>query len=107
MNYQEIIYEVADSIATVTLNRPEKLNAWTGQMGKEVRAAMAAADGDSTVRVIVFTGAGKGFCAGADMSLLAEIVDSGGLPKDADHALRHRPAGHESERVPPDFQGTY
>jgi enoyl-CoA hydratase/carnithine racemase len=107
MDYQQILYEVSDGIATITLNRPEKLNAWTGQMGKEVRAAMEAADTDPAVKVILFTGAGKGFCAGADMSLLAEIVQSGGLPEDADHALRHRPAGQHSERVPPDFQGTY
>ena len=107
MSYQQIVYEVTDYIATVTLNRPEKLNAWTGLMGQEVRAAMAAADADSTVRVIVLTGAGKGFCAGADMSLLTEIVESGGLPDGADHALRHRPSGQENDRVPPDFQGTY
>jgi len=57
--------------------------------------------------VILLTGAGKGFCAGADMSLLAEIVELGGLPENADHALRHRPSRQDSERVPPDFQGTY
>ncbi len=103
----EIIYEVSEGIAIITLNRPDKLNAWTGRMGKEVRHAMGEAEGDETVRVIVLTGAGKGFCAGADMSLLAELVESGGLPEGADHALRHAPAGSASERVPPDFQGTY
>lgn len=107
MDYQQILYEVSDYIATITLNRPEKLNAWTGQMGKEVGDAMACAVADSHVRVILLTGAGKGFCAGADMSLLAEIVESGGLPDGADHALRHRPSGQENDRVPPDFQGTY
>ena len=53
MAYEEILYEVSDRIATITLNRPEKLNAWTGQMGKEVRAATGAADADPGVRVIL------------------------------------------------------
>jgi enoyl-CoA hydratase/carnithine racemase len=107
MAYQEILYDVSERIATVTLNRPDKLNAWTGQMGKEVRSAMSAADADDQVRVIVFTGAGKAFCAGADMSLLAGIVDAGGVPEGAPHELRHESAGQTSEGVPPDFQGTY
>lgn len=107
MTYQEILYEVSERIATVTLNRPEKLNAWTGQMGQEVRAAMAAAEADEDVRVIVFTGAGKGFCSGADMSLLSGVVASRGLPVSADHALRHQATGPAKEGVRPDFQGTY
>jgi len=107
MEYDQILYEVSERIATITLNRPEKLNAWTGQMGQEVRAAMAAADADPDVRVILLTGAGKGFCAGADIALLAEIVESGGLPEGEDHALRHKPAGQGCDRVPRDFQGTY
>jgi enoyl-CoA hydratase/carnithine racemase len=106
MSYQEILYDVAERIATITLNRPEKLNAWTGQMGLEVRAAMAAAEADEDVRAIVLTGAGKGFCAGADMSLLSGIVASGGSPS-ADHALRHQATGPAREGVRPDFQGTY
>jgi len=107
MNYQEILYEVTERIATIVLNRPDKLNAWTGQMGIEVRSAMEAADGDDGVRVIVLTGAGKGFCAGADMSLLAGVVESGGVPQGAAEALRHQAAVHANQQVPPDFQGTY
>jgi enoyl-CoA hydratase/carnithine racemase len=107
MSYREILYEVEERIATITLNRPDKLNAWTGQMGSDVRSAMSAADADENVRVIVLTGAGKGFCAGADMSLLAGIIESGGVPGGAAHALRHQVAGRTSDRVPPDFQGTY
>ena len=77
MSYQEILYSVDDRVATVTLNRPDKLNAWTMAMGEEVRAAMFAAEADAEVRVIVFTGAGRGFCAGADMSMLGGIASTG------------------------------
>src|SRR5277367_1498209 len=74
---QETQYHVADRVATITLNRPDKLNAWTAVMEREVRAAMAKAEKDENVRVIVLTGAGRGFCAGADMSLLRSIADKG------------------------------
>jgi enoyl-CoA hydratase/carnithine racemase len=77
MSYREILYSVEDRVATVTLNRPDKLNAWTAIMSDEVRDAMFAAEADSEVRVIVFTGAGRGFCAGADMSMLGGIVSDG------------------------------
>jgi enoyl-CoA hydratase/carnithine racemase len=107
MSYQEILYSVSERVATVTLNRPDKLNAWTGQMGTEVRGAMTAANGDERVRVIILTGAGKGFCAGADISLLAGVVSSGGVPEGAAEALRHQAAAHTNPNVPPDFQGTY
>jgi len=73
----ETKFEIADSIATITLNRPDKLNAWTEIMEQEVRAAMLEADKTDNVRAIVLTGAGRGFCAGADMSLLQNIVDQG------------------------------
>lgn len=74
MDYEEIIYDVVDSIATITLNRPEKLNAWTVKMEAEYRHAMAAAEASDEVRVIIVTGAGRGFCAGADMSLLTQVM---------------------------------
>jgi enoyl-CoA hydratase/carnithine racemase len=73
MTYSQILFDVADGIATVTLNRPERLNAWTGVMAGEVRAALGAADADPKVKAIVLTGAGRGFCAGADMNDLQDI----------------------------------
>ncbi len=76
MTYSDILYAVDRGIATITLNRPDKLNAWTRVMESEVRAAMTAASADEAVRVIVLTGAGRGFCAGADMDLLSDA--SGG-----------------------------
>jgi enoyl-CoA hydratase/carnithine racemase len=69
--WQEILYQVQDRVATITLNRPEKLNAWTAVMARELREALTAAQADEGVRTIVITGAGRGFCSGADMSRLA------------------------------------
>jgi enoyl-CoA hydratase/carnithine racemase len=79
-------YSVADQIATITLRRPERLNAWTGRMSLEYRTALAEASTDESVRVIVVTGAGRGFCAGADSDALAGHIERGGysdgLPDD-------------------------
>jgi len=75
MSTQEILYSVAGRVATITLNRPDKLNAWTRTMEAEVRQATGEAAADDGVRAIVITGAGRGFCAGADMSLLQSVVD--------------------------------
>jgi enoyl-CoA hydratase/carnithine racemase len=72
-SYEQITYDVTNQVATVTLNRPDKLNAWTQKMEEEVTSAVRDAAADDQVRVIILTGAGKGFCAGADMSLLSEI----------------------------------
>ncbi len=71
MAYEQILYDVRDRVATITLNRPDRLNAWTQIMQREIKAAFEAAGADDGVRVIVVTGAGRGFCAGADMENLA------------------------------------
>jgi enoyl-CoA hydratase/carnithine racemase len=71
-------YAVADAIATITLHRPERLNAWTGRMHTEYRFLLSRAASDATVRVIVVTGAGRGFCAGADAKALEGHVARGG-----------------------------
>jgi enoyl-CoA hydratase/carnithine racemase len=78
--YEQILYEVDDPVATITLNRPEALNAWTTRMAAEVRHAVGQAERDSAVVGIVITGAGRGFCAGADLNMLAGIADGGGRP---------------------------
>ena len=68
MDLRTVLYAVADGVATVTLNRPEAMNAWTPQLSDELTMAMGAADTDDNVRAIVVTGAGRAFCAGADLS---------------------------------------
>ena len=67
MSYEQITAETADGVLTITLNRPDRLNAWTPTMGAELIAAFDAADADDDVRAIIVTGAGRGFCAGADL----------------------------------------
>src|SRR3984885_16012334 len=68
MDFEQIKVEVADNVLTITLDRPDRLNAWTAQMGHELRAAFDQADADDDVRAIIVTGAGRGFCAGADLA---------------------------------------
>jgi len=72
------MYEVDGAIATITLNRPHRLNAWTGRMHTEYRWALQQAEDDSSARVIVVTGAGRGFCAGGDTTALEGHVEKGG-----------------------------
>ncbi len=84
MSFSEIDYKVTGHIAIVTLNRSEQLNAWTAVMGREVRRAMEMAAADDHVRAIILTGAGRGFCAGADMKLLSGISTGGGSTEVAD-----------------------
>lgn len=75
MAYETIKYEVVDQILTLTLNRPEKLNACTATMEREVVDAFDRADSDNDVRAIIVTGAGRAFCAGADLSFGADTFD--------------------------------
>jgi len=72
--YPDILYDVKDRVATITLNRPDRLNAYTPQMANSLRLAMADAAKDTNVRAIVLTGAGRGFCAGADMQVLTGVI---------------------------------
>jgi len=107
MAYEDILYAVEGGVAVVTLNRPDRLNAWRAQMEREVRAAMGEASRDEAVRVIVLTGAGRGFCAGADMqglqSTASSAQDGGDRPR---AAARITPAPFDpASRV--DFQKQY
>jgi enoyl-CoA hydratase/carnithine racemase len=102
--YEEILYEVADPVATITLNRPHALNAWTTRMGAEVKHALAAAENDQHVVAVVITGAGRGFCAGADLNDLKRITEGKGIgdvPAELAAADPGDPAMGDS------FRGTY
>ena len=102
----ETLYQVASHVATITLKRPDKLNAWTATMDSEVRSHMAEAERDDQVRVVVLTGAGRGFCAGADISLLSSVA-SQGIQSDQDAAARLGGSGSQKSGIPPDFQKKY
>ena len=72
-DYEEILYDVDGPVLTITLNRPDKLNAFTLQMMLELIDAFDRADADDDVRVVVVTGAGRGFCAGADLGRRLDV----------------------------------
>jgi enoyl-CoA hydratase/carnithine racemase len=103
MDYEQIRYAVEGPVATITLNRPKALNAWTQRMAAEVKHAVAAAEADPDAVAIVLTGAGRGFCAGADLSDLRDISD-GGRGGEAPAALDADPG---DPSVGDDFRGTY
>jgi enoyl-CoA hydratase/carnithine racemase len=91
MSYQQILYQVKDRIATITLNRPEALNAWTDVIAEEVWDATHQADADAEVRVIILTGAGRAFCSGGDVTGFKagnprQLVDK--LPRPYDFSRR-------------------
>ena len=92
MSYGEIIYAVKDHILTITLNRPDKLNAFTGVMMNELIDAFDRAGKDDDIRAIVVTGAGRAFCAGADLSAGADTFDA---QKRTDRPERVRPQSSE------------
>jgi enoyl-CoA hydratase/carnithine racemase len=86
LKYEQILYVVQDRVATITLNRPDRLNAWTRKMQGELRTAFEVAEHDSEVRAIVVTGAGRGFCAGADMGGMASNIASNKVVEESDFA---------------------
>ena len=88
MDHEQITTEIADGVLTITLNRPDRLNAWTPTMGHELISAVDDADRDDDVRAVIVTGAGRGFCAGADLGGGAGTFDwreresAGPVPRD-------------------------
>jgi enoyl-CoA hydratase/carnithine racemase len=107
MANQETVYTVSERVATITLNRPDKLNAWTAIMDQEVRAAIYEAENDAEVRAIILTGAGRGFCAGADMSLLGAIAQEGLESYRGPESFLRNTSNGERQDVRPDFQKKY
>jgi enoyl-CoA hydratase/carnithine racemase len=101
--YETLLVDTTDRVRTITLNRPERLNAWTRQMQTDLKDAMFAAGEDEGVRAIILTGAGRGFCAGADIENLQAIGSGQAGQTVSDRSLRaRRPPAMGSEL--PDFQ---
>jgi len=92
--FETLLYDVEDGIATITLNRPDRLNAFTNQMMHDLIGAFDATDGDDAVKVVIVTGAGRGFCAGADLSGGAGTFERA-----------NRTAGDDEQAVPRDGGG--
>src|SRR5882757_2095524 len=88
--FEQITTEISEHVLTITLNRPERLNAWTAQMCQELMAAFDRADADDDVRAVIVTGAGRGFCAGADLGSGGDTFDASGRTPDA---ATHRDGG--------------
>jgi enoyl-CoA hydratase/carnithine racemase len=90
MDFETIRYEVDDGVVTITLSRPDRLNAYTEEMGAELVAAFDAADADDAVRAVIVTGDGRGFCAGADLAAGGDTfdLDRYDIPKLADGTPR-------------------
>jgi enoyl-CoA hydratase/carnithine racemase len=96
MTYRDLLYDVSDGIATITLNRPERLNAISGPMLASFSQAFRDADGDRGVRVIILTGAGRGFCAGLDLKEQGERAN-----KDSVNGAGALPARFDLANSPP------
>ena len=98
--FSEILYDVSDHIATITLHRPDKMNAFTGTMMNEVLAAFDLTDADDDVRVVIFTGSGdRAFCAGADLSAGGKTFSRGGSDIQTDAGVPRDGGGMVSLRI--------
>ena len=103
MDLKVVRYEVADRVALITLDRPHRLNAWTGRMHHEYRWCLQQADADPGVRVIVVTGAGRGFCAGADSAALEGHARTGWLRRRGCRTDVPMPGAGVDDRFEADF----
>lgn len=99
MNFEHIAYEVVDRVATITLNRPEKLNAFTGTMMRELHEAFDLVDTNDEVRAVIVTGAGRAFCAGADLSAGANTFNDGEMSSDSGASVRRDGGGTVTLRI--------
>ena len=107
MTESTVLLDVSDCIATVTLNRPDRLNAVTARLETELFDALQQADQDDNVRVIILTGAGRGFCAGADLELLGNVQQIDWETADTAKLKEKFVPSRPKEGVPAGFQKTY
>lgn len=99
MEYEQILYDVEDHVATITLNRPDRLNAFTGTMMREVIDAFDHTDADDDVRAVIVTGAGRGFCAGADLGGGGSTFAKGGSDVQTDVGVPRDGGGMTALRI--------
>ncbi len=99
MEYTQILFDVADHVATITLNRPDRLNAFTGTMMNEIIHAFDHTDANDDVRAVIVTGAGRGFCAGADLGGGGETFAKGGSDVQTDVGVPRDGGGLVSLRI--------
>ncbi len=99
MEHSEILYDVADHIATITLNRPDRLNAFTNNMMREIISAFDITDADDDVRAVIVTGAGRGFCAGADLGGGGDTFAGGGSDEQTSIGIPRDGGGKVSLRI--------
>ena len=99
MGFKHITYEVADRVATITLDRPHKLNAFTGTMMHELHEAFDLVDSDDGVRAVIVTGSGRAFCAGADLSAGANTFNDGEMSSDSGGDVRRDGGGTVTLRI--------
>ena len=104
-NYETVLYTIDGKVAIITLNRPEQLNAWTMQMGAELKHAIESAENNKAVVGIVITGAGRAFCAGADMADLQSLTGEGGVEGMLGKSLIASNPGDDT--MPAAFRQTY
>jgi enoyl-CoA hydratase/carnithine racemase len=107
MSYETIIYDVDQFVATITLNRPRRMNAITSEMERELFDALRSAESNDDVRVIILTGSGRGFCAGADISKLSAVSETDWSTVDIDELKRELLPPHSRDDTRSDFQKTY
>jgi enoyl-CoA hydratase/carnithine racemase len=102
MAYKDLLYDKSERVATITFNRPDRMNAWTRRMDGEFREAMLDADNDPDVGAIIVTGAGRAYCAGADLGGLSKIADGSESIDDG-----RRAEGEFAEKLDPNYRGRF
>src|SRR5690242_20755107 len=85
MTYEHILVSETEGIATITLNRPDKLNAFIGHMRRDLAEALEHAGSDRSIRVVIITGAGRAFCAGGDVRFMAELMERRDSERSEEH----------------------
>ena len=102
MAYKDLLYDKSERVATITFNRPDRMNAWTRRMDGELREAMLDADKDPDVGAVIVTGAGRAYCAGADLGGLSKIADGSESVDDG-----RRAESEFAEKLGPNYRGRF